>query len=274
MNTCSGRKIIGFWALKNEVKLYHCLLWWGALQEKSVRWPISTWCWRLWKLIFFNNFIPWCTLYTIWLDCTHLRSTWCCCWYYWKQVCFWVRKETSSSSENSFHFSKIVQKVKRKCKHLLLFFCGVLHKKSKACANNNNKIPKSMWIIDRATAERQITLWKISHQSLTGHPLERRIFLCHGIGSPGFLCYDQSPWCFQVQPPPFPQFWETYWRAVKTPSLKREMKKNPKCAPPFLFFASLSFVIPRATLKYSEKVKWNKWYRVKLSVSSPFTPTK
>ena len=182
----------------------------------------------------------------------------------------WVRKETSSSSsENSFHFSKIVQKVKRKCKHLLLFFCGVLHKKSKACANNNNKIPKSMWIIDRATAERQITLWKISHQSLAGHPLERRIFLCHGIGSPGFLCYDQSPWCFQVQPPPFPQFWETYWRAVKTPSLKREMKKNPKCAPPFLFFASLSFVIPRATLKYSEKVKWNKWYWVKLSVSSP-----
>ena len=106
-----------------------------------------------------------------------------------------MRKETSSSSENSFHFSKIVQKVKRKCKHLLLFFCGVLHKKSKACANNNNKIPKSMWIIDRATAERQITLWKISHQSLAGHPLERRIFLCHGIGSPGFLCYDQSPWC-------------------------------------------------------------------------------
>ena len=181
----------------------------------------------------------------------------------------WVRKETSSSSENSFHFSKIVQKVKRKCKHLLLFFCGVLHKKSKACANNNNKIPKSMWIIDRATAERQITLWKISHQSLAGHPLERRIFLCHGIGSPGFLCYDQSPWCVsKFNLLLFLNFGKLIEGRSKHQASK-EMKKNPKCAPPFLFFASLSFVIPRATLKYSEKVKWNKWYWVKLSVSSP-----
>ena len=189
-------------------------------------------------------------LYTLMHTIHYLDSRW-----YLRSTCCWYIENRCASRRNFISIGNFVSLFQNKFKKWKgnvntsssVFFTE-LHKKPNACANNNNKIPKSMWIIEKDPLQRDKSPFgKLATNPLQDTPWSDAYFPAMVLVPQVFFVMTKVLGVSKFQPP-FPQFWKTYWRAVKTPpceaatfqrGAKQRDEKGPK-APRLLFY----FLLP------------------------------